>query len=333
MRVEFPGVSMIHKPLDRFELFRSRDLDVTRDTVAGVFCDHRLALVGRDARLDARMNARRLDNVGFTYIAYGEAVQVDPGELEHFYVVQVPLAGCGTYRYGARSVGAGPGAAVVVGPLAPLHMRLSAELELVIVRIERTALEATLADLIDRPLPAPIEFSLGMKLAAGYARTWCDYLRFCVTELDRPDSLLAHPLSLHHMEQNLISGLLLAQDNNYSDTLEGKALPAPSRAIARAVDVVENHPEIAHTMGSLAKQAGVSVRALQKGFRKHLDTTPSAFLRAVRLQRAHDELKAAQADTVTVGEVAGRWGFMHLGRFATAYRHKFNETPSQTLHR
>jgi transcriptional regulator GlxA family with amidase domain len=29
--------------------------------------------------------------------------------------------------------------------------------------------------------------------------------------------------------------------------------------------------------------------------------------------------------------VAGRWGFVHLGRFASQYRQLFGETPSETL--
>ncbi|PXY24867.1 AraC family transcriptional regulator [Prauserella endophytica] len=323
---------MIQKPLSRFELFHSRDLDATREAVGRVFCDHRMELSERDGELDARMHSKRLDKVGMSYIGYGADVRVDPGVLETFYVVQVPLLGHGLFQQGAEHVYGVLGVAVVVGPTRPLSMRLDGDLELVILRIERTALEATLSDLLDRSLPNPIEFDLGMAIS-GYARTWYDYLMFCVSELNRPDSLLNHPLSIQQMEQNLMSGLLIAQHSNYAEMLHGKALPAPSRAISRAVEIIENHPELAHTMGSLAREAGVSVRALQKGFRRHLDTTPSAFLRGVRLQRAHDELRAAQPDTVTVGEVAGRWGFVHLGRFATTYRRKYNETPSQTLHR
>jgi AraC-like DNA-binding protein len=44
-----------------------------------------------------------------------------------------------------------------------------------------------------------------------------------------------------------------------------------------------------------------------------------------------EELKASGPDSVTVTQVAGRWGFVHLGRFASAYRRKFGESPSATL--
>jgi transcriptional regulator GlxA family with amidase domain len=45
----------------------------------------------------------------------------------------------------------------------------------------------------------------------------------------------------------------------------------------------------------------------------------------------HDELREADPHVTTVSQVAGRWGFLYLGRFAAAYREKFGERPSDTL--
>ncbi|MEV6492897.1 helix-turn-helix domain-containing protein, partial [Actinoplanes sp. NPDC051633] len=67
------------------------------------------------------------------------------------------------------------------------------------------------------------------------------------------------------------------------------------------------------------------------GFRRHLGDTPMAYLQQVRLQRAHDDLVAADPNTDTVSAIAHRWGFAHLGRFALSYRARYQETPSQTL--
>ena len=38
---------------------------------------------------------------------------------------------------------------------------------------------------------------------------------------------------------------------------------------------------------------GISVRALQQGFRQYLDTTPTEYLRDVRLERVRTALRAA----------------------------------------
>jgi len=75
------------------------------------------------------------------------------------------------------------------------------------------------------------------------------------------------------------------------------------------------------------------VRALQQGFARHLETTPSGYLRQVRLGRVREALLAGDADTMTVAAVASGWGFFSLGRFAAQYREAYGESPSQTLRR
>jgi transcriptional regulator GlxA family with amidase domain len=56
-----------------------------------------------------------------------------------------------------------------------------------------------------------------------------------------------------------------------------------------------------------------------------------AYLRRVRLARAHAGLRDADPGRHTVAEIAGRWGFTHLGRFAEAYRERYGRPPSETL--
>ena len=58
-----------------------------------------------------------------------------------------------------------------------------------------------------------------------------------------------------------------------------------------------------------------------------------AYVRRIRLGRVRAELLRSDPSTVRVTDVAMRWGFMHLSRFAEQYRELFNELPSVTLHR
>ncbi|MFI7317109.1 helix-turn-helix domain-containing protein [Streptomyces venezuelae] len=57
------------------------------------------------------------------------------------------------------------------------------------------------------------------------------------------------------------------------------------------------------------------------------------YLRRVRLDRTHRELRLAEPTTQTVTSVAYRWGFFHPGRFAADYRAAYGEPPSHTLRR
>jgi AraC-like DNA-binding protein len=52
-----------------------------------------------------------------------------------------------------------------------------------------------------------------------------------------------------------------------------------------------------------------------------------------RLKEVRRTLRDADPDAVHVAEVAQRFGFTQLGRFAGRYRAMFGETPSATLQR
>lgn len=56
-----------------------------------------------------------------------------------------------------------------------------------------------------------------------------------------------------------------------------------------------------------------------------------AYLREVRLRKAHQTLLESNPSTVTVASVAYRWGFTNLGRFASAHATRYGEAPSATL--
>jgi transcriptional regulator GlxA family with amidase domain len=127
------------------------------------------------------------------------------------------------------------------------------------------------------------------------------------------------------------AGLLLAVDHQYRDEL---LCPGPStrpRTVKRAIDAMEADPAHHFTVTELAQAAEVSARALQDGFRRHLDMSPMMYLRQLRLVRVHDELRRADPGRVTVADIAHRWGFTHLGRFAGTYRAKYGVPPSATM--
>ena len=57
-----------------------------------------------------------------------------------------------------------------------------------------------------------------------------------------------------------------------------------------------------------------------------------ARLRVERLEGARRELQDSAGD-VLVADVARRWHWYHLGRFAAAYAERFGESPRDTLQR
>ena len=100
--------------------------------------------------------------------------------------------------------------------------------------------------------------------------------------------------------------------------------------VRRAVAFIDAHPDIDLTLHDIARAAHVTPRAVQLAFRRQLGTTPTAYLRLVRLDCAHQDLQdAANGDTVT--DIAYRWGFSSPSRFAQHYRAAYGTSPSDTL--
>lgn len=84
-------------------------------------------------------------------------------------------------------------------------------------------------------------------------------------------------------------------------------------------------------MKQVAEAAGVSVRTLQYGFKRHRDVSPHAALHRFRLEGARGDILAKPAGRIA--DIALAWGFTHLGRFASQYKAAFGELPSHTLGR
>jgi AraC-like DNA-binding protein len=104
---------------------------------------------------------------------------------------------------------------------------------------------------------------------------------------------------------------------------------AASSAIRRATAFIDDNADGALTVAQIAEAARLSVRALQIGFQREFGTSPMGYLREVRLDAARHEL--LHGDDVLVADVARRWAFANVGRFAALYRARFGENPSDTL--
>ncbi|MEU0968665.1 AraC family transcriptional regulator [Streptomyces sp. NPDC005917] len=142
------------------------------------------------------------------------------------------------------------------------------------------------------------------------------------------------PLVLDAAARLLAAVTLTAFPNNYAvaDPLQAGPGHVGAETVRRAVEFIHAHADRPITLDNIASAAGVSTRTLQYGFRHHYDTTPMAYLRTVRLERAHQDLRLARpGDGETINVVAARWGWQAPHAFGAVYRQVYGTCPSQTL--
>lgn len=100
--------------------------------------------------------------------------------------------------------------------------------------------------------------------------------------------------------------------------------------IHKARDYIHAHAAEAIELSRLARQLGVSMRAMQENFQKYFGFSPRDFLMRCRLERARRSLLSGEQGS-TVTRVALASGFGDVSHFSAKYRCEFGETPSKTL--
>ena len=202
--------------------------------------------------------------------------------------------------------------------------RAPGECEALVANILAADLQTKAAALAGAP---PAEFAERIPATSPAGGALTRFAHHLWSELHRPHGLWDSPTALAEMEDCLVSLLALAANGLATDYSHVTRLAV----VRRAEDYLIRHLMRPVTRSDLARAAGASIRTVSRGFLEHHGVSPMAWLKARRLEAAHRELCAAQPGEVTVTEVAVRYGFANLGRFAADYRMRFGETPSQTL--
>lgn len=110
-------------PLSRYAVIATPDLDEARDEVARIFCPHRLHLGHGSSRFDARHHVAPLGDISLNYVQYGAEVEIDPGCLGDFYLLQIPLRGNARIEWAGQSFTSDAHRASLASPSQPLRMR------------------------------------------------------------------------------------------------------------------------------------------------------------------------------------------------------------------
>jgi AraC-like DNA-binding protein len=276
----------------------------------------------------------RLGPVTICDIAFGCDVWMDCAELCDSYRINVPQSGRIHSVHRGSSMTAEPTVAAVYQPVGESAVsRWAGRGRTISVKMDRRVVDDALSDALGRPVTSHIDFSHAMPITAGTARSWAEMLLFLADDLFRGDSMLDYPLVGMPLVDSLVRGLLVAADHPHRSTIAGKAKSAAPRYVRAALEIIEAEPHLPLTVSSLARRSHTSARALQEGFRRHLDMSPIAYLRDVRLRRAHQTLLESDPSIVTVASVANQWGFTNLGRFAAVHAARYGETPVVTLRR
>ncbi len=314
MHVKTVGIDEMQAEFSR--LVRSHDVTLT-DPHRNFVSELRYARLTRSvlssATVRASMNVRAFPARGYCLL---------------FIPLERPL----DMRIGPRRTAIPVGSFDIVPPNVPFEMYIPAgESRSIMLDVELAFLETIVASDLCRDLDAPLRFADAEPAHDAGARSFVELVGFIQQELLRGAPQLRSRAHVARFEEIIASALIYTHGHNYSERLDARTHAAEPRFVRRAEDYIQAHAGEHLTLADIAAIASVSARTLARGFRRHKHCSPMTYLRTVRLERCHQELRNTPAEDTSVIDIATKWGFSNMGRFARLYRSRFGEGPAQTL--
>jgi AraC-like DNA-binding protein len=307
--------------------FKTQDLDEARELVSQVYCDHHLS--STSGRVDAFHYHLPLHGISLNYMSYGPEAIIEPGYINDFYLIQLPLRGSARIEADGRIIDTYPGKAIVIDPNAYTRMIWSEGCEQFLVQISKDLVNKMIAQCLGEKLPKETRFIDCMDHRDGEHQAWWRHLFNFVQEYGQEHSIYKNDDITQLTVESLVKSLLYQVENNHSDHLHDKQQKILPKHVKIAQNFIHEHFGEHLVVKDLVEMLEISERSLFEGFRKYSNTTPMKFLLDVRLREAHRCLSDPRCNH-SITEVAFSCGFTQLGRFSKLYRQMFGELPSET---
>ncbi|MBN8912394.1 MAG: AraC family transcriptional regulator [Rhizobiales bacterium] len=196
------------------------------------------------------------------------------------------------------------------------------------LKISSEQITRNLSNLLDQPVVGPLAFDPEINLETKAAKTLASMMRLALAPIDGEALLSSSPLAAAQFSESLTLLLLESLRHNYSDALSADTYSLKPKHVKRAIDYMRANARQPLTLQDIAAAAQVSIRALHYGFQKFVGESPFEHLRQIRLEAAYAELVQAP-ETVSIADIAKRWGFPNPGRFAQICKASYGRSPSE----
>lgn len=304
---------------------RTDDMAAAQAAASSLFGPTRIVPTRRMPHSLSCIDVVRIGSVSIAQVDYGQPVEVVARGSGPRYVLQTLMSG--SLQCHGHAVDACPlGSTLLYTPGADFAVSLGDPCRRLCVVIDAEALRNVRPG--ERATGGQVTPALRTDSPEGMRwRALVDYLEQELQVRRRSDvEEASHDRAL---EQWIVSSAALA----YNARVEPPCASPLPRSVRRAMDFIAANSRERVALSQIASHAGISARALQLAFARHVGETPMSHLRRVRLAKARSALLGFGRRSGAVTRAALGEGFTHLGEFAAAYRRAYGETPSATLDR
>lgn len=301
-----------------------------QNNISRYFKSHDMNILDREKGLNTSLKRGHVGSTAFNLLQYGGDVVINPKELVSFYLIHINLEGQCDITTGSTTYQIDQSQAAVCTPNRPHQFRWRPDSKVLAIQIPKTRLISHVRDLTCSSVDDDIDFDISIDLASPHSKALIDLIHFILADTKSEHGLCKHETTARPLENAFISALLKFQPGSHQEAVSLNNNTVVPVHVRRAENHMLQNLSRPIRMGELATIAGVTERTLTNGFTKFKGAPPARYFLCLRLAEAHKRLLGSMGDT-TVADIAFDLGFQHLSSFASAYRDRYGELPSETL--
>ena len=313
--------------------FETASVPAARRYMSEVFRSHELVMPREEAGLRMRHEAVKAGRVSLHWLQYGAPVTMSAPEMGRFYLFQFILGGACEIRHRGRTQVVDCGNSYVVHPSEPLAKTWDSACRQLIVKVDRDRFERFASREIGVDVAGRLDFDFDIVPVEAGPRTMIEMAKAVREDSADARHGLSHPRVSSHLDATMMALMLASFPHRFSDRYDRGAEPCAPYYVHRAEDYIRAHLREPFSIEDIVAASDVSMRSLFTGFRRFRGVPPMAYVKALRLELAHDELSRADPAERSVTQIALACGFTHMSKFARDFAARFGETPSKVLGR
>lgn len=313
--------------------FETASVPAARRYMSEVFRSHELVMPREEAGLRMRHEAVKAGRVSLHWLQYGAPVTMSAPEMGRFYLFQFILGGACEIRHRGRTQVVDCGKSYVVHPSEPLAKTWDSDCRQLIVKVDRDRFERFASREIGIDVAGRLDFDFDIVPVEAGPRTMIEMAKAVREDSADARHGLSHPRVSSHLDATMMALMLASFPHRFSERYDRAAAPCAPYYVYRAEDYIRAHLREPISIEDLVTASDVSMRSLFNGFRRFRGLAPMAYVKALRLELAHDELSRADPVARSVTQIAMACGFTHMSKFARDFAARFGETPSKVLGR
>lgn len=320
-------------PLSSKNILTSSNIDKVQSHLRSTLRPHDILIGEYFSELQFIHNQGQIGDISVNALFYGIELELLAPETEEAYLFIITLSGSSLATQGDNNVAIKHGTIYVCNPTKKLKISLSHDNQQLVIRMPRINVENFLTSELNCSLNKPLEFiTEPLKLNTDVPSLY-NFIKSITTDLDQNPSAYNLAQTQKHVEHLLLSLLFVSIPHNYSDQYKSNKLNPAPYFIRRAEKYLLANIKENVNLQDIVQASGTSLRSLQNGFRNFRNTTPTAYLKDLRLEHTRAELLRAGQTKRTITDIAMTFGFMHLSKYSKYYKSRFGESPSETIRR